>query len=113
MGGLRSGDRALARRERGRALDRHELHDRDGALLDADRAADALADLDRMLHDPGQGYAARPCLDPRLVGAGHVEGLHGADVHADTAIDAFAVVDVDPVAHRLPPLQTSHPERAL
>ena len=112
-GGLRSGDRALAQRERRRALDRHELHDRDGALLDADRAADALADLDRMLHDPGQGHAARPGLDPRLVGTGHVESLDGADVHADTAVDAFVVVDVDPVAHRLPPLRTSHPERAV
>ena len=52
-------DPALARRERRRPVDGLEGHDGDRALADADRAADALADLDGVLHHPAQGTTAR------------------------------------------------------
>ena len=52
-GGRRTLDRTLARRQRRLARFGHEGHDDDRALADADAAADALADLDRVLHHPG------------------------------------------------------------
>ena len=45
------------------------------------------------------GRAAGAGLDAGMVGPGHVEGLHRTDVHADAAVDAAVVVDVDAVAH--------------
>ncbi len=88
---------------------RRFLHDREGhhvgrAFANADGAADALAHLDGVLHHPREGPATlAPDLDPGRRRAAHIEGLDGADVHADAAVDAVGVVDVDAIAHGLPP----------
>ena len=94
-------DPALAWRQRGRSVHGLEAHDDDRAFADADRAADALPDLDRVLHHPAQGTAADAGrrLDAAGLGPGHVEGFDRADVHAHAAVDTAAEIDLDQVAH--------------
>ena len=102
-GGGRTIDRALAWRERGLAPFGDEGHDDDRAFTDADAAADALADLDRVLHHPVLRRAEPGGLDAGRHGPRHVESLDRTDVHADAAIDTAGVVDVDAIAHEPPP----------
>ena len=96
---LRPADGTLARRERCRVLHAREGHDDDRALTDADAAADALADLDRVLHHPGEGPAAPAGLD-----AGPVRRVMSSASTGQTSMQMpqlmqFAAVDVDAVAH--------------
>ena len=61
-------DRALAGRQRRLTGFGHEGHDDDRAFADADAAADALADLDRVLHHPCLWRAEPGGLDAGPVG---------------------------------------------
>ena len=96
-------DGALARGQRRRARDRVEQDDVSGALAHADAAADALADLDRVLHHPFEGPAEDAgAFDSGPLRAAHVQRLNRADVHAHAAVQAVAVLDLDPIAHETP-----------
>jgi hypothetical protein len=97
--GHRAVDRPLPRRQ-GR-FDRlgHEGHHHDRAFADADATADAFTDLDGVLHHPVLRLAGARRLDARPGRPRHVECFDRTGVHADAAIDAARVVDVDAVTH--------------
>ena len=108
-GGGRLGtvDRSLARRERRLARFGDEGHDDDRAFADADPAADALTDLDRVLHHPCLRAADAGRLDAGHLGPRHVECLDRTGVHADAAVDAARVVDIDAITHELASIQVT------
>ena len=92
-------DRPLARCQLRLGWFGHQGHHDDGALTDADAAADTFADLDRVLHHPRLRPAQAGGLDAGNQRPGHVECLDRTGVHADAAVDAACVVDVDAIAH--------------
>ena len=78
---------------------RDEGHHDDRAFADADAAPDAFADLDRVLHHPGLRLTDPSVLDAGRLRPRHVKGLDRTGVHADAAVDAARVVDVDAITH--------------